>query len=549
MSTSPSDTSKDLHQILLRKELVHRFITYYTLLQREEKKEYVDNHRRPFPTVDFDPMVTYNQFDDELKFYENMITRRAKIEELRTLMKIELQMIRDGMSLDPNNKQFQKSQQGYPSFMQPWSGANHTQTTFTYVPPGRDYTVAGGPSEFRLFLNEILEKLVAGRETPEDLQHLDSFLLNIYTKKTSVTSVRNETEHEQMDFHQRMTKEIRRKQYAVGVRSGSRSPDRLLCSMSPTAIHRANPIIPVKSADESQIWKTFTKQKTGGEGMRQRMVEKDNRETFRPETEECLENSELLMNKKRLNQGILRDAPVNHTNYLTESIMTSGKKTPSGPKAPYEDNYKGYGSASKWEMLRTPSRIGQSSDKKNLGYSGMSSSRKQGDRSHDKYEVLPTPAQSPNDKRKYALIKLKANNMHVLLVSDPETEMSSNAVKVNVGSFEDPPEFLGLAHFLEHMLFLGTERFPDPAEFDNFFSENGGYNNAYTADTETVYSFETSNDALYEGMDRLADFFKKPLFLEQYTDKEIGAINSEFEMRVSNPIMRYYRIIEHCSNP
>lgn len=48
----------------------------------------------------------------------------------------------------------------------------------------------------------------------------------------------------------------------------------------------------------------------------------------------------------------------------------------------------------------------------------------------------------------------------VCCVSDPDTDKSSAAVNVNVGSLADPDEFPGLAHFCEHMLFLGTEKFP-----------------------------------------------------------------------------------------
>jgi len=60
------------------------------------------------------------------------------------------------------------------------------------------------------------------------------------------------------------------------------------------------------------------------------------------------------------------------------------------------------------------------------------------------------------------------------------------------------------------MLFLGSIKYPDPVEFDKFFTTNSGYSNAFTADMDTVYSLTTSNEALYEGMDRLADFFRHP---------------------------------------
>lgn len=61
---------------------------------------------------------------------------------------------------------------------------------------------------------------------------------------------------------------------------------------------------------------------------------------------------------------------------------------------------------------------------------------------------------------------------------------------VAVGSFCDPPESLGCAHFLEHLLFLGSEEYPGEASFSDLISEGGGGDNAYTESDETVYSFD-----------------------------------------------------------
>jgi insulysin len=53
-----------------------------------------------------------------------------------------------------------------------------------------------------------------------------------------------------------------------------------------------------------------------------------------------------------------------------------------------------------------------------------------------------------------------------------------------------------MAHFLEHMLFLGTEKYPDVADYGNFIKANGGYNNAYTTSDHTNYQFEVRHEAL-----------------------------------------------------
>ena len=67
---------------------------------------------------------------------------------------------------------------------------------------------------------------------------------------------------------------------------------------------------------------------------------------------------------------------------------------------------------------------------------------------------LETPAL---DDRKYRVIRL-SNKLEALLVHDPETDKASAAVNVNVGSFSDADDMPGLAHAVEHALFMGTEK-------------------------------------------------------------------------------------------
>lgn len=59
------------------------------------------------------------------------------------------------------------------------------------------------------------------------------------------------------------------------------------------------------------------------------------------------------------------------------------------------------------------------------------------------------------DKRKYRLIELNENKLQILLVSDSETDTEAAAVHVKAGHFDDPDDRAGLAHFHEHMVFLG----------------------------------------------------------------------------------------------
>ena len=68
--------------------------------------------------------------------------------------------------------------------------------------------------------------------------------------------------------------------------------------------------------------------------------------------------------------------------------------------------------------------------------------------------------QSISDTRKYKIIELE-NQLQCIVVSDPDTKKSSASLSVGVGSLQDPVEYQGIAHYLEHMLFMGTKKYPD----------------------------------------------------------------------------------------
>lgn len=90
------------------------------------------------------------------------------------------------------------------------------------------------------------------------------------------------------------------------------------------------------------------------------------------------------------------------------------------------------------------------------------------------------------DEREYRTLTLP-NGLRVLLVSDAAATRAAAAVDVHVGSFSDPPQLPGLAHFCEHMSFLGTTKYPGEEDFSSFLSQHGGSSNAYTDNEDTVY--------------------------------------------------------------
>ncbi|KAK7686842.1 hypothetical protein QCA50_009917 [Cerrena zonata] len=75
---------------------------------------------------------------------------------------------------------------------------------------------------------------------------------------------------------------------------------------------------------------------------------------------------------------------------------------------------------------------------------------------------------------------------------DANSDKSAAALDVNVGSFADKKyNVSGLAHFCEHLLFMGTEKYPEENEYSSYLSKHSGYSNAYTAAEHTNYYFES----------------------------------------------------------
>ncbi|OJJ43998.1 hypothetical protein ASPZODRAFT_18773 [Penicilliopsis zonata CBS 506.65] len=212
--------------------------------------------------------------------------------------------------------------------------------------------------------------------------------------------------------------------------------------------------------------------------------------------------------------------------------------------------------------------------------------------------VLRTPAETANmstiqritenlekpelDDRSYRVIRLP-NKLEALLVHDPDTDKASAAVNVNVGNFSDYDDMPGIAHAVEHLLFMGTEKYPKENAYNQYLAAHSGSSNAYTAATETNYFFEvaamaestdqktaaetTTNGSLangtstsknsstsdlapplYGALDRFAQFFVKPLFLESTLDRELRAVDSENKKNLQSDLWRLMQLNKSLSN-
>uniref|UniRef100_A0A8C7F6R0 Nardilysin b (N-arginine dibasic convertase) n=1 Tax=Oncorhynchus kisutch TaxID=8019 RepID=A0A8C7F6R0_ONCKI len=107
---------------------------------------------------------------------------------------------------------------------------------------------------------------------------------------------------------------------------------------------------------------------------------------------------------------------------------------------------------------------------------------------------------------------------------------SAAALCISVGSFSDPEDLPGLAHFLEHMVFMGSEKYPAENGFDAFLKKHGGSDNASTDCERTIFQFDVQRKYFREALDRWAQFFICPLMIEDAIDREVEAVDSEYQL-------------------
>ena len=152
------------------------------------------------------------------------------------------------------------------------------------------------------------------------------------------------------------------------------------------------------------------------------------------------------------------------------------------------------------------------------------------------------------DRRSYRGLIL-ANGLRVLLASDAAAAKGAASMDVQVGYMSDPSALPGLAHFCEHMLFLGTKPFPDEGEFERLVAGGGGSNSEETAAEETNYYFDVNGDTLEPTLARFAGFFTAPLFTASATAREVNAIDSEHSKNLQSDFWRYEQLFKLRADP
>jgi insulysin len=116
-------------------------------------------------------------------------------------------------------------------------------------------------------------------------------------------------------------------------------------------------------------------------------------------------------------------------------------------------------------------------------------------------------------------------------------------MNVSAGNLQDPIEWRGMAHLLEHMILQGCAKYPGASDFKAFIASAAGKSNAHTGLDNTNYHFSCAANRLEEGMDRFASLFVEPLLNEQDVLKEINAVDSEHTKNIHEDSRREFQLL------
>ncbi len=150
------------------------------------------------------------------------------------------------------------------------------------------------------------------------------------------------------------------------------------------------------------------------------------------------------------------------------------------------------------------------------------------------------------DRRVFDWFQLQTG-LSVLTVSDPGAPKAAAAVDVSCGAMDDPQDLPGLAHFLEHMLFLGSQRYPGEDDFGAFLQENRGSSNAYTTMEHTSYHFHVAVEGFEQALSIFAQFFATPLLSADASAREVRAVQAEHSKNVRSDSWKRQQLLRHLS--
>lgn len=140
--------------------------------------------------------------------------------------------------------------------------------------------------------------------------------------------------------------------------------------------------------------------------------------------------------------------------------------------------------------------------------------------------------------------KVLGNGLRSLVVPVKDAKTVTILILFGVGSRYETPELNGISHFLEHLFFKGTKKYPTTLEISKVLDGVGAEYNAFTGKDQTGYYVKVDVKHADLAFDILSEMLLNPLFPEEEIERERGVIIEEINMYEDNPLMYVEDIYE-----
>jgi len=137
------------------------------------------------------------------------------------------------------------------------------------------------------------------------------------------------------------------------------------------------------------------------------------------------------------------------------------------------------------------------------------------------------------------VVKTLMNGFRVVFVPFPGIESATFKLIGRAGGAWEKPEEYGVAHFIEHLAFDGTEKYPDPDDLRGLIENIGGKLNAYTSEFEVNYEVKVLAKDMEKALDLLSQQLMHPLFRDTDIEKQRTVIIQEDYMYRDNPVENF----------
>ena len=130
-----------------------------------------------------------------------------------------------------------------------------------------------------------------------------------------------------------------------------------------------------------------------------------------------------------------------------------------------------------------------------------------------------------------------ANELPIHRIPLPGTRALTVLVAFDAGARNERPEENGMAHFLEHLVFKGGEKYPHYKDVNETAERLGGSLNAYTSHDIVAFHITVRAESAPEAIDLLSDFVGRPKIDAEELDRERGVVIQEINRAFDQPSM------------